>query len=77
MNFNKAYYLLRQGNLIKLPSWKGYWLWENNTIMMYCKDGRILDIRETDDVSFTFNNIVSDNWEIATKDNSIFNEVNK
>ena len=74
MNFKQAYYLLRQGKPVKLPLWKGYWLWENNTIMMYCKDGRIIDIRKTDDLDFTLNNMMSDVWEIATSENSILEE---
>ena len=41
---------------MKLPSWGGYWLWdeEKQTIMMHCRPqdsdegiGEILDIRET------------------------------
>lgn len=32
---------------------------------MYCKDGKVLDIRETDDVDFTFSNIIRDDWEIV------------
>lgn len=51
------------GYKAKLPEWEGYWEWENNTIMMHCKDGRVIDIRETDDVEFTFGNIARSDWE--------------
>lgn len=47
MNFQKAYEALKQGAMIKCPEWAGYWKWEDNSIKMHCKDGRILDIRET------------------------------
>ena len=35
MEFKKAFELLKQGKKVKLPSWKGYWKWEDNTIKMY------------------------------------------
>jgi hypothetical protein len=65
MNFRKAWFELLNGKKIKLPSWEGYWKWENNTIMMYCRDGRVLDIRETDNVAYTFSNIASNDWEVV------------
>lgn len=78
MRFKQAFYKMRYwGASIKLPEWEGYWKWENDTIMMYCKDGRILDIRETEDVEFTFKNIIRDDWTVVelflTKDLT-FNE---
>lgn len=63
MRFRQAFKLMQKGYSVKLPEWEGYWVWENNTIMMYCKDGRVLDIRETDDVEFTVNNINREDWE--------------
>ena len=64
MDFKTAYRYLRKGCKIKLPHWGGYWVWENDTVMMYCKNGDILDIRETEDVNFTISNINCNNWEI-------------
>lgn len=58
-----------KGILIKLPTWLGYWKWENNTIMMYNKDNTVIDIRKTDDVRYTLANILSDKWIVATKEN--------
>ena len=65
MNFQKAYEALKQGAMIKCPEWAGYWKWEDNSIKMHCKDGRILDIRETEDVDYTLNFILRDDWEIV------------
>lgn len=62
MSFRDAWFQLLNGKKIKLPSWTGYWVWENNTIMMYCHDGKALDIRETDNVAYTFSNIASKDW---------------
>lgn len=65
MKFNEAYVLMRQGKKIKLPEWKGFWAWENNTIMLHCGDGVVMDIRETDDVSYTFGFICREDWIIV------------
>lgn len=62
MNFHQAFYEMLNGKKIKLPHWKGYWAWENNTIMMHCRDGRVLDIRETDNPAYTFSNVASHDW---------------
>ena len=69
MNFGKAIEALKEGKKIKLPSWKGYWVKEGNTIKMYCKDGNVLDIRETEDVFYTLGNIASDEWEVVDECN--------
>lgn len=65
MNFREAWFQLLNGKKIKLHSCTEYWKWENNTIMMYCHDGRVLDIRETDNVAYTFSNIASKDWEVV------------
>lgn len=65
MDFKKAYEALKQGAMIKCPEWAGYWKWEDNSIKMHCKDGKILDIRETENVDYTLNFILRDDWEIV------------
>ena len=65
MNFGQALEALKNGYKIKLPSWKGYWVKEGDTVKMHCKDGSVLDIRETQDVFYTLGNIVSEEWEIV------------
>lgn len=65
MKFNEAYVLMRQGKKIKLPEWQGFWAWENNTIMLHCSDSVVMDIRDTDDVSYTFGFICREDWIIA------------
>lgn len=69
MNFTKALEALKLGCKIKLPHWKGYWIKEDNTVKMYCKNGNILDIRETEDVFYTLNNIASNEWEVVEDSN--------
>ena len=65
MSFREAWFQLLNGKKIKLPSWTGYWKWENNTIMMYCHDEKVMDIRETENVAYTFSNIASNDWEVV------------
>ncbi|MCX0360048.1 hypothetical protein LI034_03405 [Clostridium perfringens] len=45
---------------------EGYWIWDNEkeSIFMHCKDGKVLDIRETQDVYFTFSNVAREDWEV-------------
>ena len=56
---------------MKLPSWGGYWFWDNEkqTIVMRPKDGDYLDIRQTERVAYTILNMMSDEWIIADSDN--------
>lgn len=71
MTFKQAFEAMKQGAKVKLPSWAGYWFWdeEKQTIIMHCKDGRELDIRETDRPGYTFDNICSDEWMLADEQN--------
>lgn len=73
MKFKEAYDLLKKGFYIKLPSWGGYWSWDDDreTIMMHLKDDTtIMDIRATNAVDYTLRNILSDEWIIATNENT-------
>lgn len=71
MEFKKALELMKQGMKMKLPSWGGYWFYDNKkeTIIMHTKDSKELDIRETDRVEYTALNICSDGWMIADESN--------
>ena len=78
MNFKQALEEMKNGNKVKLPSWGGYWCWDDTkqTIMMHCRpkdadkgQGPILDIRETQRVEYTLSNILSDEWVIADNEN--------
>lgn len=72
MNFKEAFKLMKQGFKVKLPSWGGCWSYEPATdnIHMHCKDGEVLEIRQTDKLSYTIDNILSDEWVIATAENT-------
>jgi hypothetical protein len=72
VKFEQALKLMQEGKKVKLPSWGGYWYWDNEkqTVMMHCKDGKVLDIRETQAVEYTLSNIVSDEWILADDKNT-------
>lgn len=65
MIFREALEALKAGKRVKLPSWAGYWEKEGDTVRMHCKDGTVLDIRETNDVFYTLAFIASDEWEVV------------
>ena len=71
MEFKKALELMKQGMKIKLPSWGGYWFYDNEkeTIIMHTKEGKELDIRETVRVEYTTLNICSNDWMVANEEN--------
>lgn len=71
MKFEEAFKIMKQGGKVKLPSWGGYWYWdpEKETIIMHTKDGQEMDIRETQSVVYTLQNILSDEWIVANGQN--------
>lgn len=42
MEFKQVYEALKQGAKIKRPHWRGFWMKENETITMHCKDGSVI-----------------------------------
>lgn len=72
MNFIQALELMKEGKKIKLPSWGGYWCWDNEkqTVMIMTKDNELLDIRETQVVAYTLLNVASDEWILADESNT-------
>ena len=72
MKFNEALKTMKEGHKVKLPSWGGYWEYEadGDRIWMHCKDGRVLEIRETNVLTYTLENICSDEWVIADEANT-------
>ena len=71
MKFEKALTAMKSGAKVKLPSWGGYWYWDpkQKTIIIHTKDGKELDIRETELVDYTALNIASEDWIIAFPNN--------
>ena len=58
MNFASALFSLRRGHKIRRKHWIGYWeLGEDSEVYMYCHDGKNLNIRESEDILYTFQKI--------------------
>ena len=72
MKFTEALKEMKRGIPMKLPSWGGYWCWDDDaeTIVMYTKDNQRLDIRETQRVEYTLMNVLSDEWIPASGENT-------
>lgn len=73
MIWDEAFKAMKKGAKVKLPSWGGYWFWDRDqqTIMMHTKDGKDIDVRSTENPDYTFGNIGSDEWMIATGENCL------
>ena len=71
MEFKKAYEALKQGHKIKREHWRGYWVKENGTITMHCKDGSVIPFLETDDI-VSYNWIICDEIDESTLDIQTF-----
>jgi hypothetical protein len=69
MNFKEALKYLRQGLPIKRKYWEGYWIKEEEKVIIHLKEGDNLDLQDTNDIIFTLSNIAEDDWEIATETN--------
>lgn len=71
MIFKEVLEVMKKGAKVKLPSWGGYWYWDDDkkTIIMHTRDGEELDIRQTDRPEYTFSNVASDEWQVADEKN--------
>lgn len=77
MRFNEAFRLMKMGQKIMRPFWGGYWFWdkEKQTIMMKLREADsatgkdLMDIRETQRVEFTVENMLAEDWQIAEAHN--------
>lgn len=73
MKFYDALLAMKEGHKVKLPSWCGYWVFDPTSggkIWMHCNDYRVLEIRETEALDYTLQNICSDEWIIADEKNT-------
>ena len=71
MDFRHAFFHMLNGRKVRLSHWKGYWAWENNTIMIHTKEGEVIDIRDTDNVAYTFSNIATNDWEVVIEEDDV------
>lgn len=58
----KVWKWLDEGFGAKLPEWEGHWRKENGEIIICCKDGTSLNIKDTKDVDLTYSSIARKDW---------------
>lgn len=57
------------GTPIKRKVWRGYWIYKYGKIEIHTKTGEVINFLEVEDVMFTINGMLQDDWEIATNEN--------
>jgi hypothetical protein len=70
MKWCEALELMKQGVRVRMPEWSGYWAYEDGAIIMHCKDGEAIDIRNSEDILYTLGFTIRDDWELADETNS-------
>lgn len=67
MPFASAILAMERGHKIRRSHWTGYWCLEHGEVIIHCKEGRILNLRDTEDMIYTLKNIASNDWEIVSE----------
>lgn len=65
MNFASALISLQRGHRIRRKHWSGYWYLRHGEIIMKTHDGKLINIRHSEDILYTVSNMACDDWEIA------------
>jgi len=65
MNFASALFAMERGHRVRRSHWSGYWCIESGELLIHCRDGRDLNLRESEDMVYTLRNISCDDWEIV------------
>ncbi len=71
MNFTSALFSLKRGHKIKRHHWTGYWYLDtNHEVIMHTFDDHIVNIRNSNDILYTLENIACDDWEICDNEHA-------
>ncbi len=65
MNFASALFAMERGHKVQRSHWHGYWESKDGEIIIHCQDGRILNLRDSEDMIYTLRNISCDDWRIV------------
>lgn len=65
MRFKEMLRPLREGKKVRLQTWAGYWQKDGNEILMHCHDGSVINIKDSDNIFWTLENICSEDWEVV------------
>ena len=64
MTFKEAYESLKSGNAIRRATWLGYWIADGQNVLMHCKDGTVVSIKDGCVPMFTLSNCIADDWVV-------------
>lgn len=64
MVFKEAFTYMKSGKKITLPEWGGYWYIEDNEIMIHCKDGEQLKLRDSINIVQSIEFMTRDDWRL-------------
>ena len=65
MTFKEAYERLKAGQAIRRASWLGYWIADEENVLMRCKDGSVVSMKEGCSPMFTLSNCTADDWIVV------------
>jgi len=63
-SFALAWKLMKEGKKVKLYNWGGYWHLVHGEIIMHTKEGFDVNIKDTKDTIYTFDNVCSCRWMV-------------
>lgn len=69
MSFSNALAYLNAGHAIKRIGWLGYWVKDENDLVMRCKDGTVVRMSEGCHPMLTLGNVAANDWMVV--DNSL------
>lgn len=64
-NFATALISMQRGHKVRRHHWAGYWEMKDNEVIIHTREGRVLNLRDTEDMTYTLSNISCDDWEVA------------
>lgn len=73
MSFQEAFNYMQTGADVKLPDWRGFWRWNEDTksILLFTAGGEIMDIRDVPDMRFTLNFTFCNDWVKVKSDDQL------
>lgn len=64
MTFKEAFQFMKSGKKISLPEWGGYWYIEGNEIVIHCKDGKEMKLRDSINIVQSIEFVTRDDWKL-------------
>jgi hypothetical protein len=69
MKFKELLPTFIAGTDIKRKPWGGFWRYRRGQILMFTKEGEVVNFVDSKDILFTISHFFEDDWEVATPEN--------